>query len=141
MKLLLLEDENGQQVIAPAKYFKRMSAQNTYDDYGQRLGREYGLGNTVKAHNFHDGHNFQTVTIDSEHGTPTHKCINESDPDLAKKTLRHYRQAKKNGWRKSSPGISVCETTRFSFHESAWQGSWELAAVSLGRYTVPLHID
>lgn len=129
MKLIVLRENNTGnpfEIIAPAKYFKTRSAQNTYDGYGQKLGREYGLCNTVKAYNYHDGHNWQTVTIDASHGEPTHIRIGKEEEKMI---LRHYRVAKAKGWKDAGPGLRKCSTSKFEFTESYWQGSWELATV------------
>lgn len=130
MKLFVLkknERQTDEFLLVSARRFKTVSAQNTYDRYGQRLGREHGLLNTVKALNYHNGHNFQTVTIACTYGEPTHLRVS---PEIERKIVRHYRTAKKNGWSPHSPGRVKCETTKYLFIESYWQGDWELATVT-----------
>lgn len=138
-------EDSGQELfyIIRENKFEEKNFCETYDNYGQKLGCEnagcYSRENsyceleegeeenhiTVKAYDYWNGHNWQSIIIEHEHDLDTdfHRVIEEKEEEILQDYFKDV-EGEDHG-----TGLKKYEGDKYDFYTSMGQGHWWEAEV------------
>jgi hypothetical protein len=113
--------------IVNEKNYKSVQLSNCYDSNGQKNGKDY-KNLWVKAHNYHDGHNWRSLILGENYSNGGFvQAEREDDEELESEILEDLKNKKSVG---DSGGYQYYEGKKYSFIMSNWQTSgWEVYQV------------
>jgi hypothetical protein len=119
-------DQDSPVYVAKKEWFETMSIGDTYGTYGQSVDTDECGEYDVRAYNFHNGSNWESVIIES---------IIDEDIDFDviadEKLISEYWEAiEKKRYDKEEKGIVYFKYDDFLIRKSNWQGSWALFEIN-----------
>lgn len=128
MKTLRINTEFGDELaIVRAEEIQEIELSEAYTRYGIKWGEEYE-NEYADAINYHDGNNWRTLFVGSNH-------IMEPDLDYIeeeqeKEILALYEEISSGDWEDSGNGMKSCEKGGYEFILSSWASdSWNVVRV------------
>lgn len=119
------DEENHSFLIVDKDLIKTVSRYKLYDKNGQQGELEDDGDDDVEAITIHDGHNWQSYTIDDDFLPFTDfKYLNEADCEDVLALLANAE------WGDYERGISTAETIYCTFEKSQWAGSFGIKVIA-----------